>query len=98
MQPGEQLKYADARRRNAQQRLTQAMLAQLRSGRQELSSRVRSLDALSPLKVMSRGYSLLYQEGGKLVRSVEDTAVGETVQVLLADGSLDCTVINKERS
>lgn len=96
LQPGEQLKFADARLRNAQRRLIQSMRAQLRSGKLELSSSIRSLDALSPLKVMSRGYSLLYQEEGGLVRSVEEVEIGETVQVRLADGRVHCTVKSKE--
>jgi len=47
------------------------------------------LDALSPLKVLNRGYSLCLRGGdGGIVRSVRDTAPGEDLEVLLADGRI----------
>jgi exodeoxyribonuclease VII large subunit len=54
---------------------------------------IRQLDALSPLKVMSRGYSLTYDEGGKeLIKSVNQVRTGDAIQVRLADGSLHCHI------
>ncbi|MBJ6364233.1 exodeoxyribonuclease VII large subunit [Paenibacillus sp. GCM10012307] len=96
--PGEQLKYAASRRLAGEQRLVQVMNGNMRARTLELSSRIRSLDALSPLKVMSRGYSLLYTENEQqLVKSAEDVGVGDRVHVKLADGRLECQVLNKER-
>ena len=34
---------------------------------------ISTLEALSPLKIMERGYSLTYNEDGKLLKSVEDS-------------------------
>ena len=51
-----------------------------------------SLDALSPLKVLTRGYTAAFDGNGKVVRSVSDLAAGDTVDLLLADGRAGCTV------
>lgn len=51
-----------------------------------------SLDALSPLKVLGRGYSFAQDEKGKLLRSVHDTENGEHIHLYLSDGTLDCRV------
>ncbi len=49
------------------------------------------LDALSPLKVLSRGYAMALREEQPLT-TVKQVAVGETVKIRLADGQLDCAV------
>ena len=56
------------------------------------------LEALSPLKVLSRGYSITYAADERaVVRSVDDVAVGDDVFVQLHDGRLACTVASSER-
>lgn len=46
------------------------------------------LEALSPLKIMTRGYSLAYKEEGQLIKSVSDVTVGERLTIKLKDGSV----------
>jgi len=48
----------------------------------------RSLEAVSPLATIARGYSILRREDGSVVRSVLDAAPGEPLAARLADGSL----------
>jgi exodeoxyribonuclease VII large subunit len=50
------------------------------------------LEALSPLAVLARGYSVAFGADGHVVDSVEKTAPGDAVIVRLADGMLDCVV------
>ncbi|MBD2847299.1 exodeoxyribonuclease VII large subunit [Paenibacillus sp. IB182496] len=70
-----------------------AMLGRLRDHRAAWSSAVRGLDALSPLKVMGRGYSLVYDEHGKrIIRSIKDVQPGDQLKVKITDGELDCQV------
>lgn len=58
-----------------------------------LSGKIGKLDALSPLKVMKRGYSLLYDEKGKrIIKTVREIQLGDIVKVKLHDGDLDCQV------
>lgn len=55
-------------------------------------SLTKQLDALSPLKVMSRGYGLVYDESNTLVKSVKQVEVGTIIQLNVTDGKLDCEV------
>jgi exodeoxyribonuclease VII large subunit len=60
--------------------------------RTQFSAYTGKLDALSPLKVLSRGYSITQTESGTVLHSVRQTSCGETVQITLADGSLSTRV------
>jgi len=51
-----------------------------------------SLDALSPLKVLARGYAVPSLPDGRLVRSADDAEIGECVKLTLSDGALRCRV------
>ncbi len=59
---------------------------------------VSKLDAMSPLKVLTRGYSMAQSEKGELIRSVNQVELGERIQISLSDGKLSATVMNKEES
>jgi exodeoxyribonuclease VII large subunit len=50
------------------------------------------LEALSPLAVLSRGYALVYDVDGKLLRSAADTAAGEMIRAHLAKGTIEAKV------
>ena len=56
------------------------------------------LDAMSPLKVLTRGYSMAQTSDGSLLRSVHQVEAGERITVSLADGKLSATVMGKEES
>ena len=55
-----------------------------------------SLDALSPLKVLGRGYALAQRPDGTVLRSADQARIGETLRLRLADGALRCQVKEKE--
>ena len=63
----------------------------------QLTVNVAKLDALSPLKVMTRGYSVALSKDN-ILKSVDNVCKGDEIKVKLADGTLDCMVenINKE--
>ena len=56
-----------------------------------------SLDALSPLKVLGRGYALAQTANGTVLRSAGQVETGETVHLRLAEGGLVCQVKEKEK-
>ena len=56
-----------------------------------------SLDALSPLKVLGRGYALAQTVDGTVLRSAGQVEPGETVHLRLAEGGLVCQVKEKEK-
>jgi exodeoxyribonuclease VII large subunit len=53
-------------------------------------------EAMSPLRVLERGYALVYGPDGRLLRSTASVAEGETIAARLAQGSLRAKVITKE--
>lgn len=69
----------------------------LQNGQSSISNLAARLDALSPLKVMARGFSVITQNG-KCVRSVEGLNVGDEISIDVCDGNIDCKVssINKK--
>lgn len=65
---------------------------------QRYVSAVSKLDAMSPLKVLTRGYSMAQNSRGEVIRSVSQVDLGERIQIALSDGTLSATVMNKEES
>lgn len=59
--------------------------------RREYISLAAKLDALSPLKVLSRGYAIAEKDGAA-IRSVADVSVGDAIDVTVNGGALGCTV------
>lgn len=57
---------------------------------------VSKLDAMSPLKVLTRGYSMAQTESGQVLRSVSQVEPGERIRISLSDGKLSATVMQKE--
>ena len=72
-------------------RLSHGLTGSLSARREDFARLAASLDALSPLKVLSRGYSIAKGPKG-IVKSVEDVSPGDHLALRLPDGSIDCTV------
>lgn len=70
------------------------ILEEKRSGFAKLTA---GLDAMSPLKVLGRGYSVAKDEKGRILRSVETIAPGDPLQVTMEDGTVHTTVDHVER-
>lgn len=60
--------------------------------RTRLNSATTRLQALSPLSVLARGYALIYNPDGTILRSAAETSPGTTLQARLAEGSLTAQV------
>ncbi len=73
-------------------RLIAAQTQQLQRKRQRFIAATSKLDAMSPLKVLSRGYSIVNADDGNILRSVHQTAPGGKIRVTLSDGSLSAVV------
>lgn len=56
---------------------------------------LQKIDALSPLKTMSRGYAFISKKD-KHIKSINDVDIDDNISVLMNDGVIDCTVLNKE--
>ena len=67
------------------------------SGKQERFARLAAaLDAMSPLKVLGRGYSIAQKGDGGVISSVRSVQSGERFSLRLSDGSLTCRVEGTE--
>ncbi|MCL2332627.1 MAG: exodeoxyribonuclease VII large subunit [Actinomycetia bacterium] len=79
------------------ERLERAMPARLQAAGDKLAFQAARLDALSPLKVLARGYAYATLPGmGAIVKSVAQVEPGDELALRLADGSLMTTVNTKE--
>ena len=56
------------------------------------------LDAMSPLKVLTRGYAMAQDERGQVIRSVTQVSAGDRLTVRLSDGSIDATVTDRKEN
>lgn len=72
--------------------LERSQKEQMLAKRSSLQRLAVVLEAVSPLKVIAKGYAAVTTSSGALVRSVEDTAVGDVLSFRVADGSIDATV------
>ena len=70
----------------------------VRFSENRLSSVATHLEALSPLSVLSRGYSVTANAEGKAIQSISDVKEGDTVSVQIRDGKIHATVnsVSKE--
>ncbi len=50
------------------------------------------LDAMSPLKVLTRGYAMAEKEDGEMIRSIHQVSPGDRMTVTLSDGRISATV------
>lgn len=60
--------------------------------RQRFISMTSKLDAMSPLKVLTRGYAMLCNDDGDVIRSVKQVQTADTTTILLSDGKINATV------
>lgn len=93
--------YLEQRRKSLEllsNRLVAAQTQNITRKNQQYIAAVSKLDAMSPLKVLARGYAMTQNSDGDVIRSVKQVEVGERLTVRLSDGNLSATVMNKEET
>ena len=73
-------------------RLAGGMSAVLSGEKERLARLAAGLDAMSPLKVLGRGYAIARKEDGGVVRFRNDAAPGDRLELRVSDGSIRCRV------
>ena len=68
----------------------------LANARLQLEQRIELLQALSPQRLLQRGYALLHGSNGQLVRSIKQVHAGDVLQVAVADGRIESVVQTTE--
>ncbi|MGN9864781.1 exodeoxyribonuclease VII large subunit [Bacillus swezeyi] len=94
LHPAEQLKQAKMRHGEQTNRLKRNMNVQLKQIHSQFQTVLGKLNALSPLEVMERGYSLTYKEN-ELIKSIEQVQEKDELLIKLNDGTLTCEVQQK---
>ena len=87
--------YLNQRRSNLEAlrgRLIAAQNQQLAVKKQRFAAITAKLDAMSPLKVLSRGYAMVQTETGQILRSVQNVSLDDSIRITLEDGVLHATV------
>lgn len=87
--------YIDNRRielDHVRDRLAAAEERNLSKCRQNFVALTAALDAMSPLRVMSRGYAIAERNDGAVVRSTDMLKAGDSITLRLLDGRADCLV------
>ena len=79
------------------QRFIRGMEQQLQLSRHEIGRLAASLEALSPFKVLARGYSMTQKDDGTVVSMIQQVSVGDILQVRVSDGTISCTATGKEK-
>jgi len=93
--PQRQLDALGQRLQRALPRVEAAMARQLQRDTLRLRALARSMEAVSPLATVARGYAILTREDdGRLVRSPLDVAPGDALKARVQDGVIDVVVAN----
>ena len=76
-------------------RLEQAFRRRVAEKQKRLAVLSGTLDALSPLKVLSRGYAVVQGQDGTLLKQAKTVQPGERVQIRLAEGCLSAEILDR---
>ncbi len=79
-----------------EQRSTRALRHILNLHRTQSQSLSQRLGALNPQAVLKRGYAIVSQDDGSLVRSVGQVQPGDTIHIQLSDGKIDARTVETE--
>ncbi len=90
--PSARLKQQGLRLENCDHRLHRAMLQAIVSRRDKLLPLIRTLNAVSPLATLDRGYAIVSVEGGAILRNAADAKPGTLIDARLAQGRLRARV------
>jgi exodeoxyribonuclease VII large subunit len=88
------LRFAAVRRRleRAEDAMTQCMKLRLSRAQNRLMPLSAHLTQLSPFKILNRGYAIVQNETGGIVKSALDAPVGASIRIRLAQGRLAAEV------
>lgn len=95
-QPAAYLQQQELHLEMLRQRLEHSGEVVLARNRQRFERTAAKLDALSPLKVLGRGYAMITREDS-VIRETAQLAPGDAITVSLSDGTAQCTVNTVQR-
>ncbi len=73
--------------------LENSEIKRLKDYKLQMAQNISKLDALSPLKTLTRGYSITtLKNSNKIIRNVKDVKSGDNIEIRIQDGVLDATI------
>ena len=90
--PEQRLEYQWQRVHELGRRLVQAMLCHQERKRTAFEKNAGLLHAISPLAVLGRGYGIVQQKNGTIIRSCTEVQPGDNISITLARGGIECEV------
>ena len=87
--------YLDDKRQQldrSQDRLVAATQLKVLANREKFARLAASLDAMSPLKVLGRGYSIARRDDGQIVKKAADVSKGDRIKLRLQEDEIGCVV------
>ena len=87
--------YLDQRRKDLEMvknRMISAQIQGINQKKQRYIANISKLDAMSPLKVLTRGYAMAQTEEGSVIKSVQQVNKGDSIRVAISDGILTARV------
>ncbi len=90
--PRREIDAAHLRLANLSTRLIQNQRQRLQAQHERLQALARTLDAVSPLATLGRGFAIIEATDGGVIRSVEQTRPGQDIRARLQDGRLHCRI------
>lgn len=73
-------------------RLASALERKIGTSRERFTHMAATLDAISPLKVLSRGYAIAKTQQGHLIRRIGEVNPGDAIRLRVSDGEIHCIV------
>ncbi len=78
-----------------QERMNRCVVGFIQGSQHRCSLAMEALDKLSPLKVLKRGYAVVYKDG-KILRQIKQVEIGEYLKIKFNDGNLGVQIMDKE--
>ncbi len=94
--PDRQIQQQQERLSGHRERLELAMRAELRTRNERFRAVASQLELVSPLATLGRGYAIVQDASGNIIRSSSETVPGDAVTSRLAEGTLYCRVESTE--
>lgn len=94
--PGEQLEYYFQKLDELYLRMQRAIQHQIDLAQQRFQTFIRALEALSPLAILSRGYSITFDTAGNPIRSIKQVKTGDTLHTQIEKGLILSKVVSSK--
>lgn len=78
------------------ERINVGIMTSVREKESELSSYSKQLEGVNPLNVLTRGYSMITGPGGKVLTTIDNVNVGDSVTIHMRDGKAEADIKSKE--